>query len=142
MDTGVGLRLRPRAWAGRRETQGFPPVIVPAARLAVVADQNPARQPLVLRSDAGRRSADPIRGAAKLKGLCCQKSAGNITAIFSHLYIFLAGVPPFWAENENAIFTALLRGQVDFNDAKDLVKNMLNINPKERLTAFQVLNYP
>ncbi|KAE8792744.1 Calcium-dependent protein kinase 17 [Hordeum vulgare] len=65
--------------------------------------------------------------------------SGNITAIFSHLYIFLAGVPPFWAENENAIFTALLRGQVDFNDAKDLVKNMLNINPKERLTAFQVL---
>ncbi|KAI4995455.1 hypothetical protein ZWY2020_035358 [Hordeum vulgare] len=26
--------------------------------------------------------------------------------------------------------------------AKDLVKNMLNINPKERLMAFQVLNLP
>lgn len=74
MDAGVGLWPRPRAWAGRRKPQGFPPAIVPAARLA--ADQNPARRPLVLRSDAGTRSTDPIRGAG-LKGLCCQKSAGT-----------------------------------------------------------------
>ncbi|KAE8782572.1 Calcium-dependent protein kinase 17 [Hordeum vulgare] len=52
------------------------------------------------------------------------------------LCIFLASVPSFWAENQNAIFSAVLRGQVDFNGAKDLVKN---INPKERLMAFQVL---
>ncbi|KAI4976439.1 hypothetical protein ZWY2020_050046 [Hordeum vulgare] len=52
------------------------------------------------------------------------------------LCIFLAGVPSFWAENQNAIFSAVLRGLVDFNSAKDLVKN---INPKERLMAFQVL---
>jgi calcium-dependent protein kinase len=73
----------------------------------------------------------------------------DIWSIGVMLYIFLAGVPPFWAENENAIFTAVLRGQVDFNGdpwpnissgAKDLVKKMLNINPKERLTAFQVLS--
>lgn len=65
------------------------------------------------------------------------------------LYIFLAGVPPFWAESENAIFTAILRGQIDLasepwpkisSGAKDLVRKMLNINPKERLTAFQVLS--
>ncbi|KAM0903623.1 hypothetical protein ACQ4PT_018537 [Festuca glaucescens] len=67
------------------------------------------------------------------------------------LYIFLSGVPPFWAENENAIFTAILRGEVDFvsdpwpnisDGAKDLVRKMLHINPKERLTAIQVLNHP
>ncbi|KAI4973197.1 hypothetical protein ZWY2020_028905 [Hordeum vulgare] len=75
MDAAVGLRPRPRAWARRRETQVFPPVIVPAARLAVTADQSPARRPLVLRSDAGRRSADPICSAARMKGVCCQKSA-------------------------------------------------------------------
>jgi serine/threonine protein kinase len=55
-------------------------------------------------------------------------------------------------ENENGIFTAILRGQLDLSSepwphispgAKDLVKKMLNINPKERLTAFQVLSkYP
>uniref|UniRef100_M8AX11 Shikimate kinase, chloroplastic n=1 Tax=Aegilops tauschii TaxID=37682 RepID=M8AX11_AEGTA len=73
MDAGLGLRPRPgAAWTGRRKPQGFPPATVPAARL----DQNPARRPLVLRSDAGSRSTDPIRGAS-LKGLCCHKSAGN-----------------------------------------------------------------
>ncbi|XP_048559680.1 shikimate kinase 3, chloroplastic isoform X2 [Triticum urartu] len=73
MDTGVGLRPRPRAaWAVRRKPQGFPPATVPAARL----DQNPARRPLVLRPDAGSRSTDAIRGAS-LKGLCCHKSAGT-----------------------------------------------------------------
>nr|CAB3459088.1 unnamed protein product [Digitaria exilis] len=75
----------------------------------------------------------------------------DIWSIGVMLYIFLAGVPPFWAENENGIFTAILRGQLDLasepwphisSGAKDLVKKMLNINPKERLTAFQVLNHP
>ncbi|KAL6595431.1 hypothetical protein ACP70R_047771 [Stipagrostis hirtigluma subsp. patula] len=75
----------------------------------------------------------------------------DIWSVGVMLYIFLAGVPPFWAENENAIFTAILRGQIDLasepwpnisSGAKDLVKKMLNINPKDRLTAFQVLNHP
>ena len=73
----------------------------------------------------------------------------DIWSIGVMLYIFLAGVPPFWAESENAIFTAILRGQIDLasepwpkisSGAKDLVRKMLNINPKERLTAFQVLS--
>ncbi|CAL5098442.1 unnamed protein product [Urochloa decumbens] len=75
----------------------------------------------------------------------------DIWSVGVMLYIFLAGVPPFWAENENGIFTAILRGQLDLasepwprisSGAKDLVKKMLNINPKDRLTAFQVLNHP
>ncbi|XP_062182617.1 calcium-dependent protein kinase 25-like [Phragmites australis] len=75
----------------------------------------------------------------------------DIWSVGVMLYIFLAGVPPFWAENENGIFTAILRGQIDLasdpwpnisSGAKDLVRKMLNINPKERLTAFQVLNHP
>jgi serine/threonine protein kinase len=52
-------------------------------------------------------------------------------------------------ENENGIFTAVLRGQIDLasdpwpkisSGAKDLAKKMFNINPKERLTEFQVLS--
>jgi calcium-dependent protein kinase len=52
-------------------------------------------------------------------------------------------------ENENGIFTAILRGQIDLasdpwpkisSGGKDLLKKMLNINPKDRLTAFQVLS--
>ncbi|CAL4909767.1 unnamed protein product [Urochloa decumbens] len=67
------------------------------------------------------------------------------------LYILLSGVPPFWAENEDGIFDAVLRGHIDFasdpwpsisNSAKDLVKKMLRQDPKERLTAAEILNHP
>ncbi|XP_024390810.1 calcium-dependent protein kinase 2 [Physcomitrium patens] len=67
------------------------------------------------------------------------------------VYILLCGVPPFWAETEQGIFDAVLRGHIDFvsdpwpkisSGAKDLVRKMLNMNVKERLTAYQVLNHP
>ncbi|KAJ1687982.1 hypothetical protein LUZ63_019372 [Rhynchospora breviuscula] len=67
------------------------------------------------------------------------------------LYILLSGVPPFWAENEEGIFDAVLRGHIDFSSdpwpaisprAKDLVKKMLRQDPKERLTAAEILNHP
>nr|CAD1843510.1 unnamed protein product [Ananas comosus var. bracteatus] len=67
------------------------------------------------------------------------------------LYILLCGVPPFWAESEHGIFNAILRGHIDFTSdpwpnissgAKDVVRKMLNSDPKQRLTAFQVLNHP
>ncbi|KAM0895597.1 hypothetical protein ACQ4PT_023738 [Festuca glaucescens] len=55
------------------------------------------------------------------------------------LYILLSGVPPFWAENEDGIFDAVLKGYIDFssepwpsisNAAKDLVKRMLRQDPR------------
>ncbi|OAY82735.1 Calcium-dependent protein kinase 3 [Ananas comosus] len=64
------------------------------------------------------------------------------------LYILLSGVPPFWAENEDGIFNEIRRGHVDFlsdpwpsisSGAKDLVKKMLRQDPKERLTAAEIL---
>ncbi|KAK8598177.1 hypothetical protein V6N13_095565 [Hibiscus sabdariffa] len=64
----------------------------------------------------------------------------DIWSIGVMLYILLSGVPPFWAESENGIFTAILRGHVDFSSApwpkisaqaKDLVKKMLTLNPKQ-----------
>ncbi|XP_058222485.1 calcium-dependent protein kinase 1 isoform X1 [Rhododendron vialii] len=67
------------------------------------------------------------------------------------LYILLSGVPPFWGENEQGIFDAVLRGNLDFasdpwpsisSSAKDLVKKMLQSDPKERLSATEVLNHP
>ncbi|CAK9141956.1 unnamed protein product [Ilex paraguariensis] len=67
------------------------------------------------------------------------------------LYILLCGVPPFWAENEQGIFDAVLRGHIDFSSdpwpsisssAKVLVKKMLQADPKERISAVDVLNHP
>eukprot|EP01018_Ginkgo_biloba_P008955 Gb_00926 [translate_table: standard] len=67
------------------------------------------------------------------------------------LYILLSGVPPFWAETERGIFDAVLEGHVDFDtapwpsisrSAKDLVGKMLKQDPKERISALQVLSHP
>ncbi|PKA48663.1 Calcium-dependent protein kinase isoform 2 [Apostasia shenzhenica] len=64
------------------------------------------------------------------------------------LYILLSGVPPFLAETERGIFDAILHGDIDFNSspwpsisssAKDLVRNMLNQDPKKRITSAQAL---
>ncbi|CAI0427072.1 unnamed protein product [Linum tenue] len=67
------------------------------------------------------------------------------------LYILLSGVPPFWAETQQGIFDAVLKGHIDFDSdpwplisesAKDLIRRMLSSHPKERLTAHEVLCHP
>ncbi|KAJ7537583.1 hypothetical protein O6H91_11G012500 [Diphasiastrum complanatum] len=67
------------------------------------------------------------------------------------LYILLCGVPPFWAETEQGVAQAILRGALDFkrepwpkisDNAKSLVRKMLDPDPKSRLTAEQVLDHP
>ncbi|XP_047325327.1 calcium-dependent protein kinase 10-like isoform X2 [Impatiens glandulifera] len=67
------------------------------------------------------------------------------------LYILLCGVPPFWAETEQGVALAILRGVLDFKrepwpqiseNAKTLVRQMLEPDPKKRLTAQQVLEHP
>jgi len=63
----------------------------------------------------------------------------------------LSGVPPFWAESERGIFREILQGKLDFQSepwpsisesAKDLIRKMLDRNPKKRLTAHEVLCHP
>ncbi|MCL7041775.1 hypothetical protein MKW94_023629 [Papaver nudicaule] len=67
------------------------------------------------------------------------------------LYILLCGVPPFWAETEQGVAQAIIRSVIDFKrdpwpkvseNAKDLVRGMLNPDPKQRLTAHAVLDHP
>ncbi|KAL6973326.1 Calcium-dependent protein kinase 10 [Sarracenia purpurea var. burkii] len=67
------------------------------------------------------------------------------------LYILLCGVPPFWAENEQGVALAILRGVMDFDrepwpqisdSAKTLVRKMLDPDPRKRLTAQQVIEHP
>ncbi|KAI4365902.1 hypothetical protein MLD38_021842 [Melastoma candidum] len=67
------------------------------------------------------------------------------------LYTLLCGVPPFWAETEQGVALAILRGIIDFkmepwpqvsDTAKNLVRKMLEPDPSKRLTAQQVLDHP
>ncbi|KAL6882635.1 hypothetical protein ACP4OV_011325 [Aristida adscensionis] len=67
------------------------------------------------------------------------------------LYILLCGSPPFWAETEKGIFDAILVGELDLTStpwpsisesAKDLIRKMLNRDPKKRVTAAQALEHP
>ncbi|OIW06238.1 hypothetical protein TanjilG_28763 [Lupinus angustifolius] len=67
------------------------------------------------------------------------------------LYILLCGVPPFWAETEKGIFEAILEGELDLDSApwpsisaaaKDLIRKMLNFDPKKRITASDALEHP
>ncbi|GFP86666.1 calcium-dependent protein kinase 3 [Phtheirospermum japonicum] len=67
------------------------------------------------------------------------------------LYILLSGVPPFWGESNRGIFDAVLRAHLNFvsdpwpsisSSAKDLLKKMLQPDPKQRFTAVEVLNHP
>ncbi|XP_065869299.1 calcium-dependent protein kinase 24 [Euphorbia lathyris] len=67
------------------------------------------------------------------------------------LYILLCGVPPFWAETEEGIAHAIIGGDLDLTrepwnmisqDAKNLVKDMLDANPYSRLTVKEALEHP
>ncbi|CAN7004416.1 unnamed protein product [Brassica oleracea var. botrytis] len=67
------------------------------------------------------------------------------------LYILLCGFPPFNAGTDRGIFRKILQGKLDFEtdpwpsiseSAKDLIKKMLESDPKKRLTAHQVLCHP
>ena len=60
------------------------------------------------------------------------------------LYILLCGYPPFNGESDSDIMMAVRKGQYDFpveewsgisKEAKELVSNMLKMDPKKRLSA-------
>ncbi|KAI3791216.1 hypothetical protein L2E82_04898 [Cichorium intybus] len=64
------------------------------------------------------------------------------------LYILLCGVPPFWAETEEGIAQAIIKGDLNFHrdpwprvsdDAISLIQGMLDQNPYDRLTVEEVL---
>jgi calcium/calmodulin-dependent protein kinase I len=67
------------------------------------------------------------------------------------LYILLCGFPPFYHESTAALYKMIKKGEYDFPDpywtdisdnAKNLVKCLLTVNPTKRYTAEQVLAHP
>jgi len=66
-------------------------------------------------------------------------------------YILLAGYPPFYAENDTALFEKIMNAEYDFDDecwddvsdlAKDFIQHLLVKDPEERYTAEQALAHP
>jgi calcium/calmodulin-dependent protein kinase I len=60
------------------------------------------------------------------------------------LYILLCGFPPFYDDDNFALFEKIKKCQYDFpspswdnisNEAKDIIKNLLVVDPAKRLTA-------
>lgn len=67
------------------------------------------------------------------------------------LYILLSGVPPFWGKTKSSIFDAVRAADLWFPpspwghisaSAKQLIAEMLCVDPSRRLTAAQVLAHP
>jgi len=67
------------------------------------------------------------------------------------LYHMLTGQLPFTESDRMALFAKIEKGEYDFpqqlwggitEDSRDLVKKLLDINPKTRLTAKQALRHP
>ncbi|PAN13340.1 hypothetical protein PAHAL_2G329800 [Panicum hallii] len=67
------------------------------------------------------------------------------------LHILLCGFPPFWGDSDEKIAQSILRGGINLQrdpwpkvsqNAKDLVRKMLDPDPRTRLTAKQVLEHP
>ncbi|XP_077099752.1 calcium/calmodulin-dependent protein kinase type II subunit beta isoform X17 [Siphateles boraxobius] len=67
------------------------------------------------------------------------------------LYILLVGYPPFWDEDQHKLYQQIKAGAYDFPspewdtvtpEAKNLINQMLTINPVKRITAQEALKHP
>ncbi|XP_050193330.1 calcium/calmodulin-dependent protein kinase type II subunit beta isoform X1 [Myiozetetes cayanensis] len=67
------------------------------------------------------------------------------------LYILLVGYPPFWDEDQHKLYQQIKAGAYDFPspewdtvtpEAKNLINQMLTINPAKRITAHEALKHP
>ncbi|XP_077093337.1 calcium/calmodulin-dependent protein kinase type II subunit gamma isoform X4 [Siphateles boraxobius] len=67
------------------------------------------------------------------------------------LYILLVGYPPFWDEDQHKLYQQIKAGAYDFPspewdtvtpEAKNLINQMLTINPAKRITADQAIKHP
>ncbi|XP_012276421.1 calcium/calmodulin-dependent protein kinase type II alpha chain isoform X7 [Orussus abietinus] len=67
------------------------------------------------------------------------------------LYILLVGYPPFWDEDQHRLYSQIKAGAYDYPnpewdtvtpEAKNLINQMLTVNPSKRITASEALKHP
>ena len=85
-----------------------------------------------------------------LKGMHYGKPV-DIWSLGVILYILLCGFPPFYEEHTPDLFKVIKAGEYDFPEpywddvselAKDLIKKLLVVDPKDRYDARQILDHP
>ena len=67
------------------------------------------------------------------------------------IYILLCGFPPFYADNDALLYEKIKKGEYEFlrpywdpisDEAKDLIRRMLTVDPKQRITCQGCLEHP
>ena len=67
------------------------------------------------------------------------------------LYVMLCGFPPFYADDNDTLFKLIKESDFDFpspywdnvsDNAKDLIKNLLVVDSRKRLTTEEILKHP
>jgi calcium/calmodulin-dependent protein kinase I len=67
------------------------------------------------------------------------------------LYVMLCGFPPFYDDDNEVLFKLIQEGSYDFpspywenvsENAKDLIRSLLVIDPAKRLSTEDILNHP
>nr|XP_022912861.1 calcium/calmodulin-dependent protein kinase type II alpha chain isoform X2 [Onthophagus taurus] len=67
------------------------------------------------------------------------------------LYILLVGYPPFWDEDQHRLYAQIKAGAYEYPspewdtvtpEAKNLINQMLSVNPSKRITAAEALKHP
>ena len=86
--------------------------------------------------------APEIFGDKGYEGFSCDVWSAGVT-----LYYMLSGYQPFKGNDISEIQKSIIRGEFEkiedvSNEANDLIKKMLEINPKKRITIDQILNHP
>ena len=67
------------------------------------------------------------------------------------LFVVLSGTPPFHHEDDFELFEIIKKGKFEFDapawanvsaEAKDLIKNLLVVDPRKRFTAKEIKQHP
>lgn len=123
-------------------------------------DREPSRDELAAKlkafAESGVLQRDKLRGTVGymspeliLAGSCSK--ATDVWAAGVVLYILLCGRPPFQSKSNREILERSARGQYQMegeewenisDDAKDLVRKMLIVDPKDRISTANILAHP
>merc|ERR1711981_394073 len=76
--------------------------------------------------------------------------ASDLWSLGVIMYVVLCGYPPFYGDNDAEVLSKVRLGNFSFNqadwknvseDAKNLIRMLLKMNPRDRYTAEQALNH-